>query len=128
MKSGQVAYLVIRPYDFVGFSYAQGAGKALAAIALAGGVQFFLQLAIAMTAFCVEENAAFFWIFQKLVLVVGTLMPLEFLPQAAQRAAWWSPFPAMSYAPARLASVWEGGAVCRAIYGLARSRLTVNGG
>ncbi len=179
MKSGQVAYLVSRPYDFVAYSYAQGSGRALAnsavlfaeglafgfltagappleslpqalcvlaGLAMAGSVQFLLQLAIAMTAFWVEENAAFFWIFQKLALVVGTLMPIEFLPAAAQRAAWLSPFPAMSYVPARLFASWGGGReaarllgfqlawvllsalACRAIYAVARARLTVNGG
>jgi ABC-2 type transport system permease protein len=179
MKSGQVAYLVSRPYSFVAYSYAQAIGRALvnaallfaegfaiglltagpppiaslgralfslAAIALAGSLYFLLNLAIAMTAFWVEENAAFFWIFQKLVLVVGTLLPIEFLPAAARRVAWCSPFPAMSYVPARLLAAWPGGPeavrlvafqiawvavsalACHAIYALARSRLTINGG
>jgi len=179
MKSGQVAYLVSRPYSLVGYYFAQGMGRAvancaflfaigialglmtagplpvaslgqalavLASITMAGGVLFLLQLALAMTAFWVEENAAFYWIFQKLSLVVGTLMPLELLPEAAQKAAWWSPFPAMAYAPARLFVAWSGGAevarllgyqaawlllsalLCQGVYALGRSRLTVNGG
>jgi ABC-2 type transport system permease protein len=179
MKSGQVAYLVSRPYSFLLYNYAQGVGKALincaylaiegvalgfltagppplasaaqvacvlAAIAMAGSVYFILNLTIAMTAFWVEENAAFFWIFQKLALVAGTLVPIELLPAAAQRVAWYSPFPAMSYVPARIFAAWQGGeaalgllgfqlawvaiaaSACQGVYALARSRLTVNGG
>lgn len=179
MKSGQVAYLVSRPYGFVGYNLAQGMGKALVdcsvfaaiglglglalagpipegppwraiavalSIAAAGAVHSLLQLAIAMTAFWAEENAAFFWIYQKLALIVGTLLPIEFLPEAARRIAVWTPFPSISYAPARLASAWPGdGAaaalmgtqlawiaasalLCQAIYALGRARLTVNGG
>jgi ABC-2 type transport system permease protein len=179
MKSGQVAYLLSRPYSFVLYSYALGAGKALAngpillaigcalgfltagppplssagqgaglvlGLLLAGSIYYLLNLAIAMTAFWVEENAAFFWIFQKLALVAGTLVPIELLPGAARRAAWLTPFPAMSYAPAKLLAAWPGtgGALgllgyqaawallaalaCQAIYALGRSRLRVNGG
>jgi ABC-2 type transport system permease protein len=179
MKSGQVAYLLSRPYSFVAYSCAQGLGRALAnalvllaeglslglltagppplgsaiqallalaAALLAGLILFLLQLAIAMTAFWVEENAAFYWIFQKLALIVGTLMPLEFLPDAARAAAWWTPFPALSYVPARIFVAWQGTAaglgllgfqlvwlvlaalLCQGIYALGRARLTVNGG
>jgi ABC-2 type transport system permease protein len=66
-------------------------------------VSFFLQAAISLTAFWVEENTAFFWIYQKLMLVLGTLMPIEFLPASIRPAALLSPFSSIAYAPARLA-------------------------
>lgn len=178
IKSGQAAYLVARPYSFVGYRFAEAAGASFAAmlpisaaglvlgtlvagppplgsalqaasliasIALAAGLQFLLQLAIAMTAFWVEENTAFFWIFQKLGLIAGTLLPLEFLPAWASRAALWTPFPALSYAPARVmvafspreamgllamqaawfATSW---ALCLAIFGRGRRKLSAQGG
>ncbi len=122
------------------------AAVALASILIAGSIQFLLQFAIAMTAFWIEDNSAFFWIYQKLVLIVGTLLPIEFLPGAARRIAAWTPFPSMSYAPARILSSWPGDAaalsmialqlawaaaavlLCQAVYSLGRARLTVNGG
>jgi ABC-2 type transport system permease protein len=125
-------------------SAAQGAAL-LVSILLAGSVQFFLQFSIAMTAFWIEENQAFFWIFQKFTLVIGTLLPLEFLPLAVQRVAWWTPFPSLAYAPARILVAWspEGGAwllafqaawvilslaLCRAVFGLGSSRISIQGG
>lgn len=148
MKSGQVAYLLARPYDFIGYNLAEKLGGSLleagvilaeglvvgmvlvglppaivadnpagsasvlmeaarlgfliVSLLLAGALNYFLQLTIAMTAFWLEENEAFFWIFQKFALVVGTLIPIEFLPEQAARLAVWTPFPYLSYAPARI--------------------------
>jgi len=177
MKSGQVAYLLGRPYSFVGYHYADGMGAALLeagillaegillggllagalplrslvqllavlfSLLLAGSLQFLLQFAIAMTAFWFEENTAFFWIFQKIALVVGTLLPIEFLPEAAQRIVRWTPFPSLAYAPARLAVAFgpaSGGllleqaawvvaaaAVCRLVFGVGRTKIASQGG
>jgi ABC-2 type transport system permease protein len=122
------------------------AAAVAAAVVAAGCIQFFLQMALAMTAFWAEENTAFYWIYQKLSLIIGTLIPIEFLPEAARRIASWTPFPSLSYAPARLFAAWPGdGAaaailgtqlawlaasalLCQGIYALGRARLTVNGG
>ncbi len=148
MKSGQVAYLLGRPYDFIGYNLAEKLGGSLieagiilaeglavgfvlvglppavaassptgsvpvvleaarlgflvVSLLLAGALNYFLQMTIAMTAFWLEENEAFYWIFQKFALVVGTLIPIEFLPEQAARLAVWTPFPYLSYAPARI--------------------------
>jgi ABC-2 type transport system permease protein len=178
IKSGQVAYLVSRPYSFVAYRLAEAMGASLVSalpIAAAGFVmgtiaagpapiasagqavaltislclalclQFLLQIAIAMSAFWFEENAAFFWIFQKIGLVAGTLLPLEFLPKWVSRIVWWTPFPATSYASARIAVAWSASGaakligiqvawvaaavlVCQAVYGRGRVKLTSQGG
>ncbi|MCX7024721.1 MAG: ABC-2 family transporter protein [Spirochaetes bacterium] len=140
MKSGQVAYLLIRPYGFVAYHFFERMGPALvdtivlaaegfalgtlfagpppvanslaaiavvASLLLAGSLQYFLQMTIAMTAFWLEENAAFFWIYQKLSLVVGTLVPLEFLPDTARKVASWTPFAYLAYPPARIFVAWD---------------------
>jgi len=123
-----------------------GQAAALAAsLFLAGCLQFFLQFAISMTAFWLEENAALFWIFQKLALVVGTLLPLEFLPPAARSVARWTPFPYLSWAPARIAVAWDpaealgllaaqaawtaaAALLCKAVFSAGSRKITVNGG
>ena len=178
MKSGQVAYLLTRPYSFVGYHWAQAMGQGLLdagillvegiaaglilagvpaaasawrlglvvlSLLVAGSLQFFLQMAIAMTAFWVEENSAFFWIYQKLCLVIGTLLPIEFLPDLARRIALFTPLPSVAYAPARIAVAatppeaarligmqlgWLAFSVlaCALVFRAGRSRLTVQGG
>jgi ABC-2 type transport system permease protein len=81
----------------------------LAALVLALAVQYCLQAAIAMTAFWFEENSAFIWIFSKIALVAGTLIPLEFLPDSWQSVLWWTPFPWLAWAPARIAVLPDAG-------------------
>jgi len=191
MKSGQVAYLLARPYDFVGYHCAEKLGGSLleagiilaegvavglllvglppapavqgaaamhplvagamrlafviVSLLLAGALSYFLQLTIAMTAFWLEENEAFFWIFQKLALVVGTLIPIEFLPASVAHLAVWTPFPYLSYAPARIAVAFSGAealslvarqaawvlaalVLAKAVFAAGSRRLSVNGG
>lgn len=81
------------------------AGGVAVAFLLSISLQFFLHSALALTAFWFEENAAFIWIFSKIALVTGTLMPLEFLPASWQRVLMWSPFPWFAWAPAKMAVV-----------------------
>lgn len=95
-----MATLAVGPW--VPDSAARLVGLALAFL-FSISLQFLLQATIAMTAFWFEENSAFLWIFTKFTLVAGTLMPLEFLPQAWQRALLWSPFPWLVWAPGRVA-------------------------
>lgn len=178
VKSGQIAYLVARPWSFLGYGIASAMGPALldlglfvleglglgllivgscplreagqaaallASLLLAGVLQYHVQAAIALTAFWVEENAAFLWIWQKLALVAGTLMPIEFLPETIRRVALWSPFPWVAWAPARIAVAWEGGssaalllgqllwalaaiALSRLVYAAGRRRIAAQGG
>jgi ABC-2 type transport system permease protein len=188
MKSGQVAYLLARPYDFVTYHFAERYGGSfmnalvftaealvlgslftgglppfpagteagfimhsarfiftLLSLCLAGALNFFLQTALAMTAFWLEENEAFFWIYQKITLIVGTLLPLEFLPGRLAFIARFTPFPYTTYAPARIAvafapkealtllglqACWLAGAVllARGVFALGSRRVAINGG
>jgi ABC-2 type transport system permease protein len=113
-------------------------------VTLAGTLQFFIHTLISMTAFVFEENSAFFWIYQKLILVVGTLVPIEFLPDWTRAIAAWTPFPYITWAPARFGAVpgvdpwpllagqaaWVAAAIiaCAAAFKLVSRRLSVNGG
>jgi ABC-2 type transport system permease protein len=188
LKSGQVAYQLSRPYDFVHYQYAERFGGSLAdavvilaeglligvlllggipaiapaqgsslimetgrvallviSLLLAGSLGFFLQLCLAMTAFWLEENEAFFWIYQKLMLIIGTLIPIEFLPDEVVAIALWTPFPYLSYAPARIfvAFSWaQAGsliarqliwlvvavALAKLVFALGSRRIAMNGG
>ncbi len=84
---------------------------ASAAIALLGGItlQFSMQACLGLTAFWLEENSAFYWIHQKLVLVLGLMAPIEFLPDWLERVVRFLPFSYVTYGPARLAVAfsWE---------------------
>jgi ABC-2 type transport system permease protein len=101
------------------------------------------QHAFASAAFWLRETGATWFLYQKLVFVLGgMLIPLQVLPGWLRTIAWATPFPAMAYAPARLAAghvepellALQAGwiavlaAVCAAVFGAGERRLQVVGG
>ena len=103
-------------------------------------------LAIGLLAFWLEDVTPVFWIWQKLLFVLGGLMlPIAVYPVAVQRLAVFTPFPALLAEPASFATggqalapvivaihllVW--GAVLavaiRWLFARATTRMTFNGG
>jgi ABC-2 type transport system permease protein len=135
IKTGAVAYLLLRPSHYIPYQLAYAAGgigfnlAAFGCLAVVLGLlmvgplpdyhpeylpfaivsgllgillNFFLLMALGLTAFRLEENGAFHLIYQKLVFMLGMFIPLEFLPGWLQNIARWLPFPYVAWAPARL--------------------------
>lgn len=101
------------------------------------------QHAFAGISFWVRDTKSAWFLYQKLVFVLGAmLLPLEAMPVWMHRLAIWLPFPAMAYAPARLASghiepgligaqlVWLGlmAAAAHTVFAAGQRRLQVVGG
>jgi ABC-2 type transport system permease protein len=68
---------------------------------------FLCQFVLSMTAFWWEENAAFMWIHQKLALVSGTFLPLEFFPPGWRPWIERTPYGWLCYPPARLVVAFD---------------------
>lgn len=82
-----------------------GALLAVPSLVLAIGCNIAAQHAFAAAAFWLRDAGSAWFLYQKLVFVVGgMLLPLEVLPDGLQTVARWLPFQAMAYAPARLAA------------------------
>ncbi|WP_081823867.1 ABC transporter permease [Paenibacillus sp. UNC451MF] len=70
-------------------------------------VNFLLNMALALSAFWVEETRGLEFVYHKLLFTIGgMLMPLELFPQALQNACRWLPFQTVLYFPARTAVRW----------------------
>jgi ABC-2 type transport system permease protein len=115
----------------------------LPSLVLAIACNLVAQHAFAGVSFWVRDARATWFLYQKLVFVVGgMLLPLEVLPPAMTRIALVLPFMAMAYAPARLASghvepgllvaqaAWFVGlsALATAVFSRGERRLQVAGG
>jgi ABC-2 type transport system permease protein len=105
-----------------------------------------LYLGIGLLAFWLQDVAPVYWVWQKLMFILGGLMlPLELYPAFVQRAARFTPFPSLLAAPASfvlgthlvtpgaLAARLVGWSVVTTlgvvwIFRRAVSRLTINGG
>ena len=65
-------------------------------------LQFFLMMLIGLSAFFIEDNFAMYLIFSKLTFMLGTFLPVEFLPSWLSPIAKALPFSYISWAPAKL--------------------------
>lgn len=78
---------------------------AVPALVLAITANLFLQHALAAAAFWLRDTRAMWFLYQKLVFILGgMLLPLEILPGALRDVAMNLPFMTMAYVPARLAA------------------------
>jgi ABC-2 type transport system permease protein len=71
-------------------------------IALGFLLQFFFMTLIGLSAFFIEDNLAMYLIFSKLTFMLGTFLPVEFLPPWLSNIAKALPFSYISWAPAKL--------------------------
>ena len=55
-----------------------------------------------MLSFFIEDATPFYWLYGKLVLILGTIFPIEFFPKFIRPILSYSPIYAMSYGPAKL--------------------------
>lgn len=105
-----------------------------------------LHLCIGLLAFWLQDVAPIYWVFQKLMFVLGGLMlPLQVYPDVVQGIASWTPFPSILAGPASFVLsepaveastlavrlfAWTA-VVALALYALSRravAALTINGG
>jgi len=123
-----------------------GLAAAIAFGTLAAAVVTLFHVVIGVASFWLGDVAAAYWIWQKLLFVLGgLLLPLQFYPARFVRLARLTPFPALLAAPESLATTepmmsagvlaltlacWAlaGWTIARAAFSRAVRRLHVNGG
>jgi len=69
---------------------------------LATIINILIITSIALISFFIEDANPFYWLYSKLILVVGTLFPIEFFPRVLQPILKYSPIYVVSYGPAKL--------------------------
>ncbi len=65
-------------------------------------VNVLICISIGLLSFFMEDAAPIYWIYSKVILVIGTLFPIEFMPEIIQPVLKYSPIFAMNYGPAKL--------------------------
>lgn len=112
---------------------------------LANIINILLVTSIGLISFFIEDANPFFWLYSKLILIIGTIFPIEFFPSFLQPMIKLSPIYVVSYGPAKLFVDFSlhsfieiliaqgiylgiGFAICHGIYKKGVRRLNVNGG
>jgi ABC-2 type transport system permease protein len=65
-------------------------------------INTFIRMTISVLSFWIEDSMPFHWIYDKLILVVGMLFPIEMFPIWLQPAIRFSPIYVVTYGPAKL--------------------------
>lgn len=61
-----------------------------------------LRMCLSLIAFWIEDAAPFQWLYDKLILVIGTIFPIEIFPKALQGIFKYTPIYVVTYGPAKL--------------------------
>ncbi len=179
IKTGNIAYLLNKPYHYVTYSFYNNMGKIMVrmlvnivvgfivgmvfvgplkgfnlymipfvfiCLLLGMFINYFINFALALSAFWVEENLPFRWIYQKLIFTLGgMLLPLDLFPNWLQGISKKLPFAYVTYGPAKLFVDFSYNhfttlilgqliylaivvAICYGVYKKGVSKLNVNGG
>jgi ABC-2 type transport system permease protein len=69
---------------------------------LATVISSLLIIFIGLFSFIIEDSGPFYWVYSKLILVLGTLFPIEYFPSVIRPILMYSPIFVVSYGPAKL--------------------------
>lgn len=75
---------------------------AVPCIALGMTIHAVFKICISMLSFWIEDANPFQWLYDKLILVVGTIFPVEIFPKALQPVLKLTPIYTVCYGPAKL--------------------------
>lgn len=65
-------------------------------------INAFIRMTLSVLSFWIEDSLPFHWIYDKLIIVIGMLFPVEMFPSWAQPAIRCSPIYVVTYGPAKL--------------------------
>ena len=108
-------------------------------------INILLVTAIGLFSFIIEDSNPLFWLYSKVILLIGTIFPIEFFPQWIQPILKYSPIYVLTYGPAKLFVDFTlqeginiliaqiiytiiGYTICLLIYNKGVRKLNVNGG
>lgn len=135
IKSGNIAYNINKPYNYVFYIIAKHLGEitikfiAFSILGIAIGTLFVgpiqnfnfanlpliiitvllgvlinsvIRIAISIISFWIEDSTPFHWVYDKLILVLGTLFPIEMFPEFLRPIIQCTPIFVVTYGPAKL--------------------------
>ncbi len=69
---------------------------------LATVISIMFIITIGLLSFYIEDSGPIYWVYSKLILVLGTIFPIEYFPIGVQKVLSYSPIYVVSYGPAKL--------------------------
>ena len=135
IKTGNIAYNINKPYNYVYYIIAKHLGEItikmilfaivgiIIGICFVGPIENFnfanipfllitvffgilinsvIRITISLISFWIEDSTPFHWVYDKMILVLGTLFPIEMFPKILQPIIKCTPIFVVTYGPAKL--------------------------
>ena len=135
VKSGNIAYIINKPYSYIGYAISSHLGETtiktiislivgfslgfiflktfplititnILIITLSGIlavlINSLLTTFIGLISFIIEDSNPIFWLYSKMILVLGVLFPIEYFPGILGQIMKYSPIYVTCYGPAKL--------------------------
>ena len=135
VRSGNIAYMINKPYSYIGYAISSHLGETTVKTAIAivvgfifGGIflndfpalsipsiiivllsgilavliNSLLVTFIGLISFIIEDSNPIFWLYSKMILVLGVLFPVEYFPGILAQIMKFSPIYVTCYGPAKL--------------------------
>lgn len=135
VKGGNIAYMINKPYSYIGYAISSHLGettiKALIAmiVGFSLGIIFLREIPdlsifpiiivffsgilavlinsllvtfIGLISFIIEDSNPIFWLYSKMIIVLGVLFPIEYFPGVLAQIMKYSPIYVTCYGPAKL--------------------------
>ena len=135
VRSGNIAYMINKPYSYIGYAISSHLGETTIktiiaivvgftmgmiflknipiisifsiAIVLLSGIlavliNSLLVTFIGLISFIIEDSNPIFWLYSKMILVLGVLFPIEYFPGIFAQIMRYSPIYVTCYGPAKL--------------------------
>ena len=135
VKSGNIAYILNKPYSYIGYSISRHLGEttiktilaiivsftvgivfikqfpcesilALLLVIFSGLLAVLISLLfltfIGLISFIIEDSTPIYWLYSKMILVLGVIFPIEYFPGILAQIMRYSPIYVICYGPAKL--------------------------
>ena len=135
VKGGNIAYMINKPYSYIGYAVSSHLGETTIKGLIALGVGFvmggfilgefptisaigvilsFISILLAilislmiitfigLISFIIEDSVPIYWLYSKIILILGVIFPIEFFPGVLAQIIRYSPIYVTCYGPAKL--------------------------
>lgn len=135
VKSGNIAYMINKPYNYIGYAISSHLGETTIKTIIAIIVGFLMGIIflkdfpilsipsiiivvfsgilailinslfvtfIGLISFIIEDSTPIFWLYSKMILILGVLFPIEYFPGILAKIMRYSPIYVTCYGPAKL--------------------------
>ena len=102
IKSGSIAYTLNKPYSYAIYVMVKNLPLIIPVFILSFIINACIRITISLLSFYIEDATPFHWLYDKIILIIGTIFPIELFPKFLQPILKLTPIYVVNYGPSKL--------------------------